>query len=122
LYEVGIEVEASGAGYHASLAFTDRKGVVHEKALGRQIFASKHSNYLTGLIESLEVLQKPSKVVIYSTYDELIVPIKDGWLRSWSERDWKSARGKTVRDAEQWKKIFMLMQKHDVSAEFTRAT
>lgn len=119
MYEVTIEVTANQNGYQAALAFEDKNGHLHERQVQKRRPESKRSNYLQGTIEALRVLENPAKVVIYSRFDELNEPIRNGWLADWAVNDWKNKKGKTVRNVEEWKQIHELMQPHQVSVVYT---
>ena len=87
---------------------------LHEKPIETVGKASMQSNYLAGLIAVLEALQKPCNMSIYSYSDYIIEPIRQGWLQSWAQHDWKNAKGKTVRNAEQWRRVKKLLAPHAV--------
>ena len=118
MYEVTIRLKANQSGYSAELMFTDAKGKPHEKAIRAERKGSQNSNYLQALIEALTVLQKPCMLSIYSASDHLTESVRQGWLSSWALHDWKNAKGKEVRNAEQWKQVKKLLSPH--SAKFIR--
>lgn len=119
MYEVSIEIVADQTGYHAALAYEDRRGKLHERQITKSREESKRSNYIQGMIDALEILQNPAKVVIYSLSDDLNAPIRNGWLEDWAQNGWKNKKGKTIRNANQWQQAYEAMKSHQVSAEYT---
>lgn len=118
MYEVSVKLKANQSGYSAELAFVDSSGQQHERQLQAERKASQNSNYLQALIDALCVLQKPCMLSIYSACDHLTEAVRQGWLNSWAQNEWKNAKGKEVRNAEQWKQIKKLLANH--SARFIR--
>lgn len=112
MYEVSVKLKASQSGYSAKLIFVDSSGQQHERQLQAERKASQNSNYLQALIDALNILQKPCMLSIYSASDYLTESIKQGWLTSWSQREWKNAKGNLVRNAEQWQQIKKLLSPH----------
>ena len=114
MYLADVKLHATQSGYEANLSFKDSKGKLHEKQIGKERRASMQSNYLEALIETLETLQKPCMLSIYSRSDYITEPIRQGWLQSWAVHDWRNAKGKEVRNAEQWKRVKKLLPDHSV--------
>lgn len=114
MYLVNVEIKATMSGYSADMSFTDGSGRLHEKHINEMRRHTMQSNYLAALIEVLKALQKPCMLSIYSASDYIVEPIRQGWLQSWACHDWKNAKGKTVRNAEQWKQVKKLIAGHSV--------
>lgn len=114
MYLVNVEIKATQSGYKAKMSFTDNKDKLHEKLIETERKASMQSNYLAGLIAVLEALQKPCNMSIYSYSDYIVEPIRQEWLQSWAQHDWKNAKGKTVRNAQQWQQVKKLLAPHAV--------
>lgn len=119
MYEVSIEAGANESRYWASLAFTDQKGIRHERQVGKDCISSKRSNLLQAVIDALGEIQNPCTIILYSNSEDLNEPIRNGWVRQWAGREWKNAKGKTVRNAEQWQKIYEAMEKYSIEARYT---
>lgn len=114
MYLVNAEIKATQQGYKSRMSFKDKKGVLHEKVIEKERQASMQSNYLAGLLAVLGTLERPCMLSIYSHSDYIVEPIRQGWLQSWAQHDWKNAKGKTVRNAEQWKYVKKLLAEHTV--------
>lgn len=114
MYIVNVEIKATMSSYSADMNFTDGAGRLHEKHIHEMRRYTMQSNYLAALIAALEVLKKPCMLSIYSASDYIVEPIRQGWLQSWARHEWKNAKGKTVRNAEQWQQVKELLAGHSV--------
>ena len=114
VYLVNVEIKANMSSYSADMSFTDGSGRLHEKHIHEMRRYTMQSNYLAALITALEVLQKPCKLSIYSGSDYIVEPIRQGWLQNWARNDWHNAKGKEVRNAEQWQQVKKLLAGHSV--------
>lgn len=68
---------------------------------------------LTGAIEALNALQKPSEVVLWTDSKY----VKDGissWIVNWKKRGWRTAANKPVKNADLWLQLDELSAKHEV--------
>ena len=92
MYEVSVRLKANQSGYSAELAFVDSSGQQHERQLQAERKASQNSNYLQALIDALCVLQNPCMLSIYSACDHLTEAVRQGWLNSWAQNEWKNCR------------------------------
>lgn len=118
MYEVSIRLKANQSGYGAELSFVEGNGKRHDKVIQVERKGSQNSNYLQALIDALKVLQRPCMLSIYSYSDHLTESIRQGWLTNWAQNGWKNAKGKEVRNADQWKQVKGLLANH--SARFIR--
>lgn len=114
MYIVNVELTATQSGYKVDMSFTDKEGKLHKKHIEHMNRYTMQSNYLAALIAVLETLQNPCMLSIYSHSDYITEPIRQGWLNSWALHDWKNAKGKTVRNAEQWQRVKKLLASHSV--------
>lgn len=112
MYEVTMEIGASASNYWGKITFIDKKGVAHSKEISGERSASKQSNILQALIDSLEILKNPCMLNIYCNEDYLVAAFQNGWLNNWQQHNWKSKKGKTVRNMEQWKQVWELLTPH----------
>lgn len=112
MYEVTIKIGASPSKYWGSLEFTDTKGKVHMREISGERAASKQSNILEALIESLKVLNKPCMLSIYSAEDYLVAAFQNGWVNDWANHDWKNKKGHEVRNSSQWQQVWNLLSMH----------
>lgn len=116
MYTVHIEIGANTSKYWASMRFEDSKGITHEKKIKKERSASRNSNHIQALLEAVEVLQRPCMLDVYTSSEYLIEPFKQGWIVNWERNSWTNAKGKEVRNAEQWKKLRKALAPH--SARF----
>ena len=49
---------------------------------------------------------------IYSAEDYVVSAFQYEWLTGWQAAGWKNAKGKTIRNVEQWQKIWTLLSPH----------
>lgn len=69
---------------------------------------------LTAAIRALEALARPSKVTIHTDSRYLIDGLRL-WLPRWKENGWKTASGKSVKNADLWQALEAAITRHDVS-------
>lgn len=119
-YEVNIVIAASPSKYLALLAFADRGGKLHEKQIQADRKATKNSNTIQAAIDALRELAVPCRVNIYSDSEYLVEPVRQGWVKNWEENGWETARGKPVRNAEQWQQLRELMKEHETNIYYNR--
>ena len=93
MYEVEIRIGANANKYWGKMQFEAKKQI-HKKAIEGERSASKQSNTLEALICCLKALNKPCMVSVYSTEDY----------------NWKNSHGNTIRNADQWKELWDLLQ------------
>lgn len=116
MYTVEVDIGASTSKYWASARFEDAKGVVHERKIEAERKASLNSNHLQALIDIIRILQKPCMVDVYTSLEYVIEPFKQGWITNWEKNDWKTSKGKEVRNAGQWRELREALAPH--SARF----
>lgn len=116
MYKVDITIRATPSKYWASVDFKDKKGEVHQRQIKTDREASMQSNYLQALIDALEILNRPCILNIYSSSDYVTVPFQQGWVQNWEKHGWKNAKGREVRNADQWRRIRAALALH--SAKF----
>ena len=114
MYIVNVELKATQSGYKADMSFTDKEGRIHEKHIENRERYTMQGNYLAALIAVLETLENPCMLSIYSQSDYIAEPIRQGWLNSWAVHEWRNAKGKTVRNVEQWQQVKKLLANHSV--------
>ncbi|MCF8215909.1 MAG: ribonuclease HI [Chlorobium sp.] len=70
---------------------------------------------LTAAIEAIEALKEPCIVDIYSDSAYLVNAMNQGWLKRWTNNNWKTAAKKSVENIDLWKKILKLVTLHEVT-------
>lgn len=118
MYEVSIIIGANASKYWASLSFKDRNGEVHERRIEAERASSRNSNTLQALIDALQILKKPCMLSIYSDSEYLIEPFRQGWVQNWERNEWRNAKGKTVRNVEQWQQVRRALAAHTMKFQY----
>ncbi len=118
-----VEIYTDGAckgnpgpgGWGAILRYKGR-----EKTLsGAEPHTTNNRMEMTAVIRALEALKRPCRVRL--TTDSQYV--KNGitqWLPQWKRRGWKTAAGKPVKNADLWRRIDELAQRHDIEWHWVR--
>lgn len=68
---------------------------------------------LTAVIEALESLKEPCKVMIHSDSKYFCDGITKGWVRSWQRNNWKKSDKKPALNSDLWQKILDLFSIHE---------
>ncbi|MBI1373761.1 MAG: ribonuclease HI [Phycisphaera sp.] len=74
---------------------------------------------LMGAIEGLRSLDRSSVVSLCADSQYVVNGINE-WLAGWKRRGWRKADKKPVLNADLWKDLDALLQRHEVIAEWTR--
>ncbi|MBF0422482.1 MAG: ribonuclease HI [Magnetococcales bacterium] len=92
----------------------------HEKRLhGYEVGTTNNRMELMAAIHGLEALKRSCRVVVTtdSTY------VQNGitqWLPQWKNRGWLKKDGKPVLNADLWKRLDAVCQKHDIEWRWVR--
>ncbi len=70
---------------------------------------------LTAAIKALELLKEPCEVDLYSDSAYLVNAFLEDWVTKWQLNGFRSANKKPVQNAELWKQIIELTNKHKVN-------
>ena len=76
---------------------------------------SYHLVTLTALIEALKRYQKPSEIHIYCPNGYVLGQFRN--IKTWLKNDFKTVKGKPVKDEESWRKVACLTAQHEVITE-----
>jgi len=68
---------------------------------------------MQAVIEALEVLKRPCKVII-NTDSVYVMKGMTEWLPQWKKRNWRTAGKKPVKNVEWWQRLEAAMAKHTV--------
>ncbi len=69
---------------------------------------------MTAVIEGLKKLKYTCSVDIYSDSAYVVNAFNEGWLRGWKRDGWKKKDGKEVLNADLWRELAALVERHDV--------
>ena len=75
---------------------------------------------LSAVIEGLEALKEPCSVTVYSDSRYVVNPFVKGWLKSWVNNNWRKSDKKAVLNIDLWKKMLVLMDKHEVKFKWVK--
>lgn len=112
MYEVTIKIGANPSKYWGKVEFEDSKNRAHVREIEGERSASKQSNTLQALIESLKILKKPCMLNIYSDEDYLVAAFQNAWVNDWAKHSWTNKKGHEVRNRNQWEEIWSLLSIH----------
>ncbi|MCM1233490.1 MAG: hypothetical protein NC489_25525 [Ruminococcus flavefaciens] len=62
--------------------------------------------------EAFSRLTKPCGVEVYTGCGHVLRTMQNHWLAQWRKNGWVNAKGKPVRDAEEWERCALLMEHH----------
>lgn len=120
MYEVDVEAGGSREEYWAVLEFTDRKGRPHRKEIRKKRKADKNSNILQAAVEAFQVLRVPCEVNLYIDSEYVLTPLRQRWIAAWETNGWRNARGKPIKNVDQWQQLSVAMAWHYVTPRETR--
>ena len=75
---------------------------------------------ILAVIAGLEALQELSKVRIYSDSKYVVDAMTQGWVENWKASDWVRKGGRRVPNADLWKRLLPLVERHAVSFEWVK--
>lgn len=101
----------SGA-YTYVLEVDTSKGPATKSHKERLENVTEHQADLLSLAAALKRIYKQCHLVIYTDSVYLASGIEK-WLDGWQKNDWKSAKGKKVANAEEWKELAILLNEHE---------
>lgn len=64
-------------------------------------------------IRALEALDKPARVTIHSDSRYVVNAVNKGWAKGWQKRGWIKSDKKPALNADLWKRLLELLEKHD---------
>lgn len=112
MFKVDMTVDANASKYLAKVNFEDRQGTVHSRSISEERTATVNGNYLEALFKAFEILNRPCMVTVYCSSDFIVACFQNGWVTNWEKAGWKNAKGKEVKNAEQWKYLREMMAPH----------
>ena len=75
---------------------------------------------LLAVISALQLLKEPCEVEVVSDSQYVVNAIEKGWLKAWAARGWKKADRSPVLNAELWKLLIPLLERHRVGFTWIR--
>ncbi len=108
-------------GYGAILAYTDSKGVLHERELSQGYIRTTNNRMeLMAAIAALEALTKPCEVDLWSDSQYLVNAFNQHWIDSWIAKDWMRTKSEPVKNTDLWKRLLEAARPHSISWNWVR--
>ncbi|MBR3267139.1 MAG: ribonuclease HI [Oscillospiraceae bacterium] len=103
-------------GWGTILQFTDAEGNLHEKELsGGEADTTNNRMELTGVISGLQALIKPCAVTVTTDSRYVVDSVTKRWVYAWQSRGWVKPDKKPALNADLWKTLLPLLEKHQVT-------
>lgn len=100
--------------------------VLQHPATGREIERSggeaettNNRMELTAAIRGLEALTRRSRVELWSDSEYVLKGLRE-WMPAWKARGWKTAAKKPVKNADLWRELDDLVERHAVTFHWVR--
>jgi ribonuclease HI len=84
---------------------------------GHESPATNNRMEMTGLLEGLRALERPTSVQAHVDSTYVMKPFTEGWLDSWQRRGWVNSQKKPVANRDLWEELLVAAKPHRV--EFT---
>lgn len=97
-------------GWGALMRYKDTDKELH----GGEMQTTNNRMEMTAAIEALSQLKRPCEVVLTTDSQYVRKGITE-WMKNWKKRNWKTASKQPVKNADLWKKLDELNQKHTIS-------
>ena len=81
---------------------------------GGELETTNNRMEMTAAIEALSQLKRPCEVVLTTDSQYVRKGITE-WMDNWKKRDWKTSSKQPVKNADLWKMLDELNQKHSIS-------
>ena len=108
-------------GYGAVLAYTDPRGVLHERELSQGYVRTTNNRMeLMAAIAALEALTKPCEVELWSDSQYLINAFNQHWIDSWIAKNWMRTKSEPVKNTDLWKRLLKAAGPHSISWNWVR--
>lgn len=123
MWEVNIYINVMGTirpatgywGYVLGTMVNDKEETKHD--FGEEVNATLNVLHLMALLRALERLKKPCHVTIYADSNYIAGIINNNLLDVWASNKWINSKGKPVKNAEIWKKIWKYSMEHELVVE-----
>lgn len=92
-----------------------------EKQLsGGEAATTNNRMELTAVIQGLQALKKPCRVVVTTDSRYVADAFRAGWLDKWQRNGWRTANKQPVKNEDLWRELLAATQRHRVSWEWIR--
>ena len=95
------------------------KGIKKEMS-GGDIMTTNNRMELMAALQGLRALKEVCRVELYSDSKYLVDSIEKGWAVSWRAHGWRKADKKMALNADLWKEMLELIEKHEVRLHWVK--
>lgn len=108
-------------GYGAVLEYVDSTGKLHVKELSQGYVRTTNNRMeLMAVITGLEALNRSCEVNVYSDSKYVVDAFNQHWIDSWLKKGWKRGRNEPVKNADLWKRLLAVKEKHTVTFHWVK--
>lgn len=75
---------------------------------------------ITAVIEALSALKEQCVVEIFTDSQYVSNAITKGWLYNWKRKNWQKKPGQDIPNADLWKRLYALIQAHEINFNWLR--
>ncbi len=79
--------------------------------------ATESRAVLEAVNTAVNILTKPCRLLIRTRCENIVYSVKNNWIGHWIADGWRSAKGKPVRNADQWREMLKALEKHTYTIE-----
>jgi len=90
-----------------------RYGEAEKEIWGGEVQTTNNRMELLAAISALELLNRPSKVHLYTDSQYVMKGITE-WLANWRRKGWKTSSGSAVKNADLWQRLDLAAQPHTI--------
>jgi ribonuclease HI len=94
-------------------------GKHHKTMHGGESETTNNRMELTAAIEALNVLKRPSKVLLHTDSTYVMKGIQE-WMPSWKKRGWKTSNKKPVKNQDLWMALDEAAARHDITWKWVK--
>jgi ribonuclease HI len=118
LYTDGACLGNPGPGGWAYIVRRPRDGAEAVES-GGEAETTNNRMELIAVIRGLEALDGPTAVTLVGDSEYVLKGLTE-WMPGWKRRNWRKSNRKPVLNADLWRRLDELMQRHDVSVQWVR--
>ncbi len=94
-------------------------GTREKEIFGGENQTTNNRMELTAVIEALQLLKRPCRVVVHTDSQYVQLGISE-WLPNWMRRGWKTAAKKPVKNADLWLRLHEAVARHQIDWRWVR--
>lgn len=99
-------------GYIYILECMVREEPVTREGTGSLEGTTENQLALTALAEALSRLNQPCALQVFTRCQHILDAVGNLWTKEWEERGWLNAKGKAIKNAEEWKNVLAGLDRH----------